>query len=231
VSVSARARTRVLLVSGVVLAFFAVAIASRVSAGAAAVTASDRALASGDRLLAIEEARAAAEAVAPGSPYPDRGYARLDALAREAESRDDDQTAAAAWRAMRTASIGTRGLGLAKDRELERANAGIARTATRVRGAARTELPGEAPGVASGAASGVSSPGVSSPAERRVLDALARDETPPVRVFAMLGAGALLFFAGVARLVVLVPFAWKEARLAAIASAIGVVLAALALVR
>lgn len=209
---------RALFVAGVVAVFFAVAIASRVSAGAAAVDASDRALASGDRLLAIDEARAAAEAVAPGSPYPARGYARLDAIAREAESRDDDPVAAAAWRAMRTAALGTRGLGSADaSAMLDRANAGIARTATRVRGAARADLPREVPGA--------------SPGERRMLDALARDETPPVRVFAMLGAGAILFFAGVARLLVLVPFAWKDARLAAIASVIGLVLAVLALVR
>jgi hypothetical protein len=216
--ISRTARTRAVLVSGVVVLFFGVAIASRVSAGAGAVAASDRALQSGDRLLAIEEARAAAEAVAPGSPYPARGYARLDAIAREAESRDDDDTAAAAWRAMRTAAIGTRGLGVDETATLERANAGIARTATRVRGAARADVPREVPGVAS-------------PSERRVLDALARDETPPVRVFAMLGAGALLFFAGIARLVVLVPFAWKQARIAAAASALGLLLAVLALAR
>ena len=195
------------------------AIVSRVSAGSNAVAASDRALAAGDRLLAIEEARAAAEAVAPGSPYPARGYARLDAIAREAEARDDDETAAAAWRAMRTAAIGTRGLGVPDEATaLERANAGIARTATRVRGAARADLPRDVPGVAS-------------PGERRILDALARDETPPMRMFLLLGTGAILFFAGVARVLVLVPLAWKEARLAAAASAVGLILVVLALVR
>ncbi|MDB4993763.1 MAG: hypothetical protein JWM74_1195 [Myxococcaceae bacterium] len=217
--ISRAARTRALLVLGVVVLFFAVAIASRVSAGSSAIAASDRALAAGDRVLAIEEARAAAEAVAPGSPYPARGYTRLDAIAREAEARDDDDTAAAAWRAMRTAAIGTRGLGVPDETTtLERANAGIARTATRVRGAARADLPREVPGVAS-------------PGERRILDALARDETPPVRVFLMLGAGAILFFAVIARLLVLASFAWKEARLAATASAVGLVLVVLALVR
>ncbi len=217
--ISGAARTRALLVLGVVVLFFAVAVASRVSAGSNAVAASDRALAAGDRLRAIEEARAAAEAVAPGSPYPARGYTRLDAIAREAEARDDDETAAAAWRAMRTAAISTRGIGVAGETTpLERANAGIARTATRVRGAARADLPREVPGIAS-------------PGERRILDALARDETPPVRVFFMLGAGATLFFAGVARLLALVPLAWKEARLAAAASALGLILVVLALLR
>jgi hypothetical protein len=209
---------RALSIAGVVVVFFAVAIVGRVSAGASAVAASDRALANGDRLLAIEHARAAAEAVAPGSPYSERGYARLDAIARDAEARDDDAAAAAAWRAMRTAAIGTRGLGVDSSRELDRANAGIARTATRVRGAALAEQSREGPGTTSAG-------------ERRILDALARDETPPVRVFLMLGVGALLFLVGVGRLVVLVPFAAKEARVAAAATVIGLALAALALVR
>ncbi len=72
--------------------------------GSQAVLDSDAAATRGDFATAIARARDAAEAAAPGSPYPRDGYARLEAIARDAEAKRDERRAVAAWGAMRAAA-------------------------------------------------------------------------------------------------------------------------------
>jgi hypothetical protein len=103
----------------------------QLSLGSRALLDCDVALERDDERAAIAHARAAAEAVLPGSPYPARGYERLDRIARAAEGRGDDLTAMAAWRAMRAASTETRGLLVGSAEWRARADEGIARAATR----------------------------------------------------------------------------------------------------
>ena len=74
----------------------AVATAKELSVGAQAVIDSDAAAAHGDVATATARARDAAEAVAPGSPYPREGYTRLEAIARAAETRRDERAAVTA---------------------------------------------------------------------------------------------------------------------------------------
>jgi len=63
------------------------------------MTASDAALASGETRVAIFRAKDAAEARLPFSPWPAKGRARLDEIAREAENKGDIDSATIALRA------------------------------------------------------------------------------------------------------------------------------------
>jgi hypothetical protein len=107
-----------------------VGLVRQVTTGARAMQASDEAQSAGDARGAIDGARAAAEALLPGSPYPRRGMERLAQIGRDAEARGDDALAAVAWRAMRTAAEETRSLG-GGDAWLTEANAGLARVAAK----------------------------------------------------------------------------------------------------
>lgn len=73
---------------------------------AEAVVLSDAAYARGERESAIALARVAAECAPTGGS--DTGFARLGRIAQESEKRGDETTAAAAWRASRSAAIATR---------------------------------------------------------------------------------------------------------------------------
>ena len=75
--------------------------------GARAMRESDALLARGKSRPAAVQARRAAEAALPGSPYPARGYARLEAIAMAAEVEGRSEDAAFAWRAMRSAALAT----------------------------------------------------------------------------------------------------------------------------
>jgi hypothetical protein len=120
------------LVAAIVLvAVLAAGGARQLVVGARAVVDCDVAAARDDLPAAIGHARAAAEAVLPGSPYPRRGYERLDRIARESESRGDDATALAAWRAMRAAAGETSGLGVPSGEWRTRADEGLLRAASR----------------------------------------------------------------------------------------------------
>jgi hypothetical protein len=79
--------------------------------GARAIVESDRAVSRGDVSEAIARARDAAMAVAPWSPYAERGYCRLEAFGEGAEARGDVEQAALAWRAVWTAARATRSEG------------------------------------------------------------------------------------------------------------------------
>ena len=115
-----------------------VAVTRQLETGARAMAASDQALGVGDVRTAIADARTAAEAVLPGSPYPRRGIERLAQLGKDAEARGDMAVAAAAWGAMRAAVLETRSLGGAHDAWLGEADHGLARANT-------TPPTGEAP--------------------------------------------------------------------------------------
>jgi hypothetical protein len=91
----------------VIAAVLVTAAAHECSVGARESALADAAAAKGDWLEAIAHARAAAEAMAPGSASPAQGFRRLDAIGRAAEERGDANTALLAYGAMRTAAIAT----------------------------------------------------------------------------------------------------------------------------
>jgi len=104
---------------------------------------SDRALSLGDVRDATVAARRAAEAAVFGSPYSERGYARLEVLARAAETEGRVDDAAFAWRAMRSAAVATRP---AQDsqRRVDEAVSGILRLAPAA-GRSSANLGGDVP--------------------------------------------------------------------------------------
>jgi hypothetical protein len=132
-----------------------------VSAGRDAVAAADAAAARSDWREAVAQARAAAEARAPGSPWPERGLRRLEAIGHDAEARGDDPIALLAYGAMRTAALETRALGGGSERWRQTAETGLGRVAT-----ASKEVPRPRPAA--------------------MLDALRRDDAPsPWRLLAL----------------------------------------------
>src|SRR5687768_5031256 len=100
-------RWRELAAAGLAVAVIVTAWIARASEGRRALAECDGALFRKDVVEAIVFARAAAEARCPLCSAPDLGYARLYAIAKEAETRGDDITAIAAWRAVRAATLGT----------------------------------------------------------------------------------------------------------------------------
>jgi hypothetical protein len=97
--------------------------------GAEEVAAADAAATRSDWAEAITHARGAAEALAPGSPWPRRGWLRLRAVGHDAEARGDDATALAAYSAMRAAALATEGIGAGVEIWRAEAEQGIARVA------------------------------------------------------------------------------------------------------
>jgi hypothetical protein len=98
--------------------------------GQEAVAECDKALAAGDAHMAITWARDAAMSVAPLSPYPEQGYARLTTMADRAEERGDFGEATAAWRAVGVAVHATRSEGSEAAR-LEAADGALVRLAAK----------------------------------------------------------------------------------------------------
>lgn len=85
-----------------------VAARAQWTAGARAMRASDEASSHGDLRGAIDEAREAAMARVPFSPYPARALGRLEDIARQSEQARDLATAKLAWGAVRAAALATR---------------------------------------------------------------------------------------------------------------------------
>ena len=156
--------------------------ASRVSEGRRSLEASDAAAKRGDHVEAIVFARAAAEARCPWCEASELGYARLYAIAKDAEGRADDATAVAAWRAVRAAALGTSLVATSSPRR-ERADAEIARLEQRIDRAAA-------------AAGGSPSPAA---AEPRLRAALATSSVPSGTVFVLLAIGGAFFVLGAIR--------------------------------
>jgi hypothetical protein len=111
-------------------AVLGIAIARELAIGAAAVGAADAAIGRLDWGAAIDESRAAAEARAPWSPWPERGAERLETIARAAEARADATTALLAYGALRSASLATAAIGSGGGAWRDVADDGLARIAT-----------------------------------------------------------------------------------------------------
>lgn len=138
-------RSRAALIGSIVAAVVSVlafATLHEVSEGARAMHASDVALAAKNPELALAEAHEAATHVAPFSPWSDRGYARLEALAEDAEARGDDDLATSAWQAIRAAETATRGPLTSDSARRKRAEAAIGRIDARRMLVLSTRTPG-----------------------------------------------------------------------------------------
>lgn len=110
-------------------AIVAVVTVRQVAIGRAEVSLCDAAMQKSDWPEAIGHARAAAEAFVPGSPWPEQGWLRLEAIGHDAEARGDDETALVAYGAMRAASLATRGAGSGWARRRTQAEEALARVA------------------------------------------------------------------------------------------------------
>lgn len=150
---------------------------ARAAEGRRDLDACDAALSRGDRGEAIVFARAAAEARCPACAAPELGYARLSAMAKEAEKQGDDAMAVAAWQAVRAALLGTVVIEASSAR-LDRANAEIARIEHRM-------------AVAAAALTGAVESKATS--EERLSAALASRSVPSGVVFVFLATGGILF--------------------------------------
>ena len=170
--------------AGALLAAVVIAVAwtSRVSEGRRAIAECDAALARADHAEAVMAARTAAEARCPAWCASELGYARLYAIAKDAEGRADDAVAFAAWRAVRAATLATAVLDVDTSRR-RRADAELARIGHRMDVVAAS---GGAP--ISAAAS-----------EERLHAALAASSPPSGITFLFLAAGGVLFLAGAVR--------------------------------
>ena len=170
---SARASWLRRIALGMLLAVlvFAALTARIVSDGEAALQKSDAAFDKGDLRDAILYARRAAVLYAPGAPHVSAAYARLRAVALGAEATGQLEIARQAWGATRGAALETRHFGTPRELDLERANASLARLA------------------------GVSD--ATGAAREKMAKALARDDAPQAPWVLLLGAGFVLFAAGI----------------------------------
>lgn len=159
----------------VVIALLVVATARENATGRSEMEQAGRAAAAADWMLAITNARAAAEAVAPGSPWPERARILLDTMGREAEARGDESTALLAYGALRAAALATRVTGWTSALWRDKAEEGLARVAA--------------------ASRDPSAPHVTAEAMRQ---ALRENDPPPARHVALLSAGVLFLVAGFA---------------------------------
>lgn len=155
------------------------AAARETAIGRDSVAAADAAAAKSDWPEAIARARAAAEALVPGSPWPERGFRRLEGLGHDAEARGDDPTALLAYGAMRTAALETRAVGSRTAHWQLAAEEGLARVAASSKETAGARLSAES-----------------------MLTAL-RDETAPsTGPFAVLAAASVAMISGLGVLAV-----------------------------
>jgi hypothetical protein len=171
------ARSVFALAGLVVVAALAVLTARELAAGQNEVAAADAAASRSDWGETIVHARAAAEALVPGSPWPEGGWTRLEAVGRDAEARGDDGTALLAYGAMRAAALATRAPGSGSDPWRTRAEEGLARVASSRRDA------GDPPVTAG-----------------PVLDALHAREPPSTWTLGFLGVSGVATLAGVGSL-------------------------------
>jgi hypothetical protein len=165
------------LVALLVIVVVAIATVRQMLTGRAEVDLADAAAQKSDWPMAIAHARAAAEALAPGSPWPERGWLRLEAIGHDAEARGDDETALQAYGAMRAAAMATRGPFSASARRRAHGEEGLARVATSERG-----------------------PAGQHPTAESMLDALHEGEPPATGLLCALSAAALAMVGGLGRL-------------------------------
>lgn len=179
----------------VVVATVGVLTAREVAVGQEEVTAADAAASKSDWGEAIVHARAAAEALVPGSPWPARGWSRLEAIGHDAEARGDDATAMLAYGAMRAAALATRAPGSGSDRWRTKAEDSLARVASYRKDVGLPQAPAGS-----------------------MLDALHDSEPPATATVALLAAAGVAMLGGLARL------AWAGGeRIAQVVAAVGAI--------
>lgn len=161
-----------------------VAWVSRVGEGKRAIADCDSARARADWAEAVMAARTAAEARCPAFCVSELGFARLYAIAKDAENRADDATAFAAWRAVRAATLATAVMDVHAAKR-ERADQELARIGHRMDAAAA-------------AAGAPASPAAS---EERLRTALAASDPASGATYLLLAIGGVLFALGAARFV------------------------------
>src|SRR5688572_462216 len=171
-----RGRWRTFAAAGLAGIVIATAWIARAMEGDRVLRECDGAVFRKDFVEAIVFARAAAEARCPFCSAPEIGYARLYAIAKDAETRGDDVTAIAAWRAVRAAALGTVVFDAAPARR-ERADVEIARLGHRIDAAAA-------------AAGNMASPAAS---EERLRAAQAAHDVPNGTTFLVIAIGGVLF--------------------------------------
>jgi hypothetical protein len=164
----------------IALAAASVLAAREVALGRTQLEAADDDAQRGEWAEAIAHLRAAAEARAPGSPWPHRAAARLEELAHAAEARRDDDTALLAYGALRAAALSTRTLGSSRASWRHEAEEGVARIADRQRAASGAHDAHER------AAS--------------VRETLQREDTPAMWKLAAMTCAALAMVGGLSRL-------------------------------
>jgi hypothetical protein len=161
-----------------------IAWVGRVGEGKRALADCDSARTRGDWPEAIMSARAAAEARCPAFCVSELGFARLYAIAKDAENRADDATSFAAWRAVRAASLAIAVLDVHAAKR-ERADQELARIGRRMDAAAA-------------AAGAPASPAAS---EERLKATLGASNPASGTTYLLLAIGGLLFLGGAARFV------------------------------
>ena len=199
-----------LAVFSLVVLVLSAAWIGRVREGQRALVESDGAVTRGDWVEAIFEARVAADARCPFCSASELGNARLYSIAKEAEARNDAQTAIAAWRAVRAAALASSVLDT-HDSRRQRADEEIARLGHKIDAAAA-------------AAGAPSSPAAS---EEKLRAALAESHVPNGTTIVLVALGSVAFLAGAAA------FASRRGarhiQLAALASGLALVAAGLLL--
>jgi hypothetical protein len=175
-------KRRIFAIAALVILVLGSAMTARRLEGDRALAASQAAVARSDFVEAIVQARVAAAAHCAFCPASELGYARLYAIAKDAESRADDRTAVAAWRAVRASTLATTVLDRESARR-QRADQEIARLEHRI-------------DLAAAAAGAAPSPAAS---EERLRAALAHDDTAPPTLYLVLAIAAALFLTGARR--------------------------------
>jgi hypothetical protein len=158
----------------------AVGVERQVSIGRDEVAEAEASAVRSDWPDAIAHARAAAEALVPGSPWPDRGKFRLQAIGRDAEARGDDDTARMAYGALLTASVATRASiwsSPSSERWRSTAAGGLARVAAQHEGVRATQISTDS-----------------------MLDELRDAQSPGTWTFALLAAASLAVVGALARI-------------------------------
>ena len=178
------------LAAAVVVSTLTVAAAQETGLGKREIAAADEALKANDWPRAILHAKAAAQATAPWSPWPEQGERRLQAIGHDAETRGDATTALHAYGALRAAALSTDARATSA-RWRKEAEAGLVRVAGWESTGERERASARRPGEAGERSDGPREHGDGPPAAMR--EALARDGVPPSWPFAALCASTLAF--------------------------------------
>lgn len=117
---------RIVTLSGLPLLLVGLFTLYTSSRGEAELRASDVAFAAGELERSLSHARHAASAYVPGASHVDAAYARLQAIALDAERAADRELEASAWQAMRAAALESAHFWSPRERERALAEARLA---------------------------------------------------------------------------------------------------------